>query len=126
MAQATIDLSRRTPQQVFAHHGQAMRAEDLDALLLDFAGTACLITADTVISGKEGIRTFFARFMKMLPHPRTNVHTTFKDNILLMEWTAESTSGSVSDGVDTFIFQDGLIQYQTVHFTLVPKPVTQP
>jgi hypothetical protein len=100
-----------------------MKAEDLDALLQDYAETACLLTADGVTRGKEGIRTFFARFYQRLPRAQWTLSSraTFADNILLLEWTADSATGSVSDGVDTMVFQDGLIQYQTVHFTLVPK-----
>jgi hypothetical protein len=128
MAQATTDLSRRTPQQVAAHHGQAMKAEDLDALLQDYAETACLITADAVTRGKEGIRTFFARFYQLLPRAQWKVTSkaTFADNLLLLEWTADSATGRVSDGVDTVVFQDGLIHDQTIHFTVVPKPEIKP
>ena len=122
MAQTTTDLARRTPQQVFAHHGEALAAEDLDAILQDYAETACIITSDAVTCGKEGLRAFFARLVQLLPHAQWNVKTTFADNILLLEWTADSARGSVSDGVETFVFQDGLIHSQTVHFTLVPKP----
>jgi predicted SnoaL-like aldol condensation-catalyzing enzyme len=124
MAQATTDLSQRTPQQVFAHHGQAMKAEDLAALVQDFAETSCIITSDAVTCGKEGIRAFFARFFQLLPRTQCSwtSKATFADNILLLEWTADSPQASVSDGVDTMVFQDGLIQYQTIHFTIVPKP----
>jgi SnoaL-like domain len=122
MAQATTDLSRRTPQQVFAHHGEALMAEDLDAILQDYAETACILIPDAVTCGKEGIRIFFTRLFQALPHAQWTVKTTFAEKILLLEWTADSARGSVSDGVDTFVFQDGLIQYQTFHFTLVPKP----
>jgi len=124
MAQATSDLSRRTPQQVAAHHGQAMRSEDLDALLEDYAETACVITSDAVACGNACIRAFFARFFQLLPRARASwaSKATFADNILLLEWTADSAGSSVSDGVDTLVVQDGLIQYQTVHFTVVPKP----
>jgi ketosteroid isomerase-like protein len=122
MAQATTDLSRRTPQQVFAHHGQALRAEDLDATLQDYAETACVITPDAVTRGKEGIRVFFASLFRLLPRAQWTAKTTFADTILLLEWTAVSARGSVSDGVETFVFRDGLIQYQTIRFTLVPKP----
>jgi hypothetical protein len=102
-----------------------MKAEDLDALLQDYAETACLVTTDAVTRGKEDIRTFFARFYQRLPRAQWTSWTsksTFADNILLLEWTADSATGSVSDGVDTVVFQDGLIQYQTIHFTVVPVP----
>ena len=32
-------LSNRTPEEVFTHHAQAFEAEDLDAILLDYAPT---------------------------------------------------------------------------------------
>jgi hypothetical protein len=118
----TTDLTQRTPQQVFAHHGQALGAEDLDAILQDYAETACIVTPYGVTCGKEDIRTFFDLVVQVLPHAQWNGKTTFSDNVLLLEWTADSTGGSVSDGVETFVFQDGLIQDQTMHFTLVPKP----
>lgn len=124
MAHATTDLSRRTPQQLLAHHGQAMRAEDLDAIQQEFAETACVITSDSVTRGKDDIRAFFARFFQMLPHAQWTFTSkaTFADNFVLLEWTADSAQGSVSDGVDTFVFQNGLIQCETIHFTVVPKP----
>jgi hypothetical protein len=124
MAQATTDLSRRTPQQVFAHHAQAMKAEDLDALVQDYADTSCILTSDAVTRGKEDIRAFFARFFQLLPRTQWtlwNSKATIADNILLLEWTADSARASVSDGVDTFVFRDGLIQYQTIQFTVAPK-----
>jgi ketosteroid isomerase-like protein len=122
MAQATTDLPRRTPHQVFMHHWEALMANDLDAMLQDYAEAACIITPDAVTRGKEGVRTFFARALQTLPDAQWTHKATFADNILLLEWTADSASGSVSDGVDTVVFRDGLIHYQTVRFTLVPKP----
>jgi ketosteroid isomerase-like protein len=102
-----------------------MRAEDLDALVQDYAETACIITSYAVIRGKADIRSFFARFFQMLPRAQWSswtAKTAFADTVLLLEWTADSARGSVADGVDTLVFQDGLIQCQTIHFTVVPKP----
>ena len=53
------DLSKRTPEEIFAHHGQALGAEDLDATVMDFADTAVLVTSDGVRRGKDAIRNFF-------------------------------------------------------------------
>jgi hypothetical protein len=71
--------------------------------------------------GKDAIRPFFAGVFQTLPHAQWNLKTIFVDNILFLEWTADSEPASVSDGVDTFLFQDGLIQVQTVRCTIVPK-----
>jgi hypothetical protein len=43
-----------------------------------------------------------------------------EDGIGLLEWTAQSPGGSVSDGVDSYVVRDGLIQAQTIHYTLTP------
>jgi hypothetical protein len=36
--------------------------------------------------------------------------TLFEDDILLLEWQAESEDVKVEDGIDTFVFRDGLIR----------------
>ena len=118
---SATELSKRTPDEVFAHHIQALGAEDLDATVLDYDETAYIITSDGVMRGKDAIRQFFAGAFQVLPQAQWDVKTIFVDNILFLEWTADSRLGSVSDGVDTFICQNGLIQVQTVRCTYVPK-----
>jgi len=115
------DLSKRTPEEIFAHHGLALGAEDLDATVMDFADTAVLVTPDGVRRGKDAIRNFFDGLFKALPKARWGLKTIYVDNLLFVEWTGDSARASVSDGVDTFIFKDGLIQAQTARCTIVPK-----
>ena len=122
MTHAASDVSQRTPQEVFQHHVQALGAEDVEATVLDYAETARVITPSGVVQGKAAIGGLFADLFRTLPKARWSVKTTFVDNILFLEWTADSDRASVSDGVDTFIFQDGLITTQTVRFTPIPKP----
>ena len=117
----SAELSKRTPEEIFAHHAQALGAEDLDATELDYADSAYLITSSGVLQGKPAIRAFFAGAFQALPQAQWNVKTTYVENILFLEWTADSRLASVSGGVDTFIFANGLIQIQTARFTLVPK-----
>ncbi len=118
---STTELSKRTPEEVFTHHAQALGAEDLDATIMDYADTAVLISPSGVLRGKDAIRGFFADVFRALPQAKWGVKTTYVENILFLEWTADSARASVSDGVDTFIFKDGLIQVQTVRATIVPK-----
>lgn len=122
MTQAASNVSQRTPQEIFQHHAQALGAEDVAATLLDYAETARIVTPSGVIQGKDAIGKFFADTFRTLPKAKWGVKTTYVDNILFLEWTADSDRASISDGVDTFIFQDGLIQIQTARFTVVTKP----
>ncbi len=121
MTQPTGDPSQRTPQEVFEHHVQALGNEDLNATVLDYAESAYLITPSGVMRGKDAIGQFFAGAFQALPQAQWKVKPIFVDNILFLEWTADSELASVSDGVDTFVFQDGRIQVQTVRCTIVPK-----
>jgi hypothetical protein len=112
----------RSPQEVFVHHGQAFGAEDLDGIVADFAEDAVVITPAGVNRGKDGIREAFRRLFADLPNAAWDVRTpTCEDNVLLLEWTADAAEARVDDGVDTFVFRDGLIQAQTVHYTLQRK-----
>jgi hypothetical protein len=117
----TSDLSRRTAEEIFSHHAQALGSEDLEATILDYTEDSVLITPDGVMRGKAAIRDFFNSLFQSLPKAQWSVKTLFVDNILFLQWTADSTRASVSDGVDTFIFKDGMILIQTVRSTIVPK-----
>jgi len=115
------DLSKRMPEEVFTHHAQSLGAEDLEAIMMDYADTAMLISPSGVLRGKDAIRNFFAELLQALPKAQWGVKTLYADNVLFLEWTADSARASVSDGVDTFIFENGLITLQTVRDTIVPK-----
>jgi hypothetical protein len=112
----------RTPQEVFAHHGEALMAEDLDGIVSDYSEDALFMTPDGVLRGKEGVRQGFVKLLGDVPGARWELPTQlFEDDILLLEWKAESEKAKVEDGIDTFVFRDGLIRVQTVRYTLTPK-----
>ena len=121
MTQAASNIAQRTPEEVFQHHVQALGAEDVEAILLDYGETSRVISPAGVMQGKDAIRTFFTELVRTVPKAQWTVKTMFVENILFLEWTADSDRARISDGVDTFIFQNGLIQIQTVRFTAVPK-----
>jgi SnoaL-like domain len=112
----------RTPQEVFQHHGEVLMAEDLDGIVSDYTEDALFITPDGVLRGKEGVREGFVKLLGDVPGASWDLPTQiFEDDILLLEWKAESEKVKVEDGIDTFVFRDGLIRVQTVRYTLIPK-----
>jgi hypothetical protein len=112
----------RSPQEVFAHHGEALMAEDLDGIVSDYADDAVFITPDGVRHGKAGVREGFTKLLSDLPGASWELPTQlFEDDVLLLEWKAESESVKADDGIDTFVFRDGLIRVQTVRYTLIQK-----
>jgi predicted SnoaL-like aldol condensation-catalyzing enzyme len=109
----------RSPQEIFGHHAQALGAEDLEEIVADYSDDAIFITPDGVLRGKDGIRRAFTRLLGELPQASWDIRTTlYEDDVMLLEWGAEGGGNRVEDGIDTFVFRDGLIRVQTVRYTL--------
>lgn len=110
----------RTPQEVFQHHAEALITGDIDGIVADYAEDAIFITPAAVKRGKEGILQAFTQLLRELPNAAWDVKATiFEDDILFLEWAAHAASNRVEDGIDTFVFRDGLIRVQTVRYSLV-------
>jgi ketosteroid isomerase-like protein len=109
----------RTPQEVFQHHAQALGAGDLDEIVADYADDAVFITPAGVKRGKEGVREGFTQLLADVPNAAWDIKTTiYEGDVLFLEWAAVSAATKVEDGIDTFVFSDGLIRVQTVRYTL--------
>ncbi len=114
--------TERTPQKVFQHHAEALGAEDLEGIVSDYAEDALLLTPEGAARGKEGVRQGFVKLLDDLPGASWDLPTqVYEDDILLLEWKAESEAARVEDGIDTFVFRDGLIRVQTIRYTLISK-----
>jgi len=114
-------MATRTPQQIFQHHGEALGAEDLDGIVSDYSDDAFFMAPGAVFRGKAGIRQAFAKLISDVPKAKWNLKTLFEKDILFLEWEADSAKTKVMDGIDTFVFKDGLIRVQTVRYTLQKK-----
>jgi ketosteroid isomerase-like protein len=112
----------RTSEEVFAHHATALGAGDLDELVADYAEDAVLITAKGALRGKDGARALFTALFSDLPEASLAVKTQiFEGDVLFLEWSADSAPSRIDDGVDTFVFRDGLIRVQTVRYSVKAK-----
>ena len=108
----------RAPQDVFAHHGKALAAGDLDEIVADYADDSVVITAAGVARGKDGVRKVFVKLLDDLPNAAWDLKTQILEgDVLFLEWAADSTVNRVDDGVDTFVFRDGMIAAQTIRYT---------
>jgi hypothetical protein len=80
---------------------------------------AIFITPAGVLRGKDGVREAFEKLTSDVPGAKWELPTQiYEDDILLLEWKATSKDSKVEDGIDTFVFRDGLIRVQTVRYTL--------
>ena len=112
--------SSRTPQEIFGHHAEVLIAGDLEGIVSDYADDALFITPAGTLRGKDGVREGFTRLLADVPNADWDVPTQiFEDDVLFIEWTAKAANSRVEDGIDTFVFRDGLIRVQTVRYTLL-------
>jgi hypothetical protein len=110
----------RTPEEIFQHHAQALGAGDLDEIVADYADDAVLITPAGVKRGQDGIREAFIQLLADVPDAAWDLKTLiFENDVLFLEWAADAGATRVDDGIDTFVFRDGLIRVQTVRYSLL-------
>lgn len=101
---------------------RALGAGDLDQIAADYADDAVFITPARVVRGKDGIRATFAQLLAEIPEAAWDLKTQiYEDDVLFLEWAVHAAPAFVEDGIDTFVFRDGLIRVQTGRFTLQRK-----
>jgi ketosteroid isomerase-like protein len=109
----------RTPEEIFQHHAQALGAGDLDEIVADYADDAVFITPAGIKRGQDGIREAFTQLLADVPNAAWDLKTEiYEGDVLFLEWAAAAATTKVEDGIDTFVFSDGLIRLQTVRYTL--------
>jgi len=114
-----MTATTRTPQEVFQHHAEVLVAGDLEGIVSDYADDAVFITPSGTLHGKDGVREGFTKLLADVPDAEWAVPTQiFEGDVLFIEWSATSASAKAEDGIDTFVFEDGLIRAQTVRYTL--------
>ncbi|MFB7245488.1 nuclear transport factor 2 family protein [Streptomyces populi] len=111
----------RTPQEVFADHGTRLGTGDLDLISRNYTEDAVFVTPDGVLTGRRGVQEGIGRLLADLPDADWQLTTSFAGDVLFLRWSATGAGHQVTDGVDTFVFRDGLISAQTVRYTLTPR-----
>ena len=112
----------RTPQEAFEAHVAALGTGDLDTIAADYADNCITMFNRQTRRGIGGVKEAFTQLfadlaaageVKGLEVPIR----VFEDNMLYIEWWAD-LGDMRCDGVDTFIFEDGLITMQTVKYDI--------
>jgi ketosteroid isomerase-like protein len=112
----------RTPQEAFETHLASLGTGDLDKIAADYSDNCIQICNSQTRRGKAGVKEGFAQLFSELAAAgeikglEVPVRV-YEDNVLYIEWWAD-LGDMRCDGVDTFIFEDGLITVQTVKYDL--------
>jgi len=113
----------RSTKEVWEHHCFAFANANIDDVMFDFADDAIYVTTNKVIRNKENIRKQYDGHFKSLEVGSTSkiVSETIEGEIVSFEWTADTPSIYIPDGVDTFVIRNGFIVAQTVRGTVIIK-----
>jgi hypothetical protein len=113
-------LLQRTAAQVWADHLDALQNGDLDRAMCDYAENAKVIMPGFIASGPAEIRAGFLGFAQLVGGMIPTITTvTIAHEIVMSTFNLFAPNVSIPDGSDTFVVRFGLIQYQTVHASLV-------
>jgi ketosteroid isomerase-like protein len=112
----------RTPQEAFETHYEAFGSGDLDRIAADYSDDCIQISNHQVRRGKAGVKEAFAALFADLAaageiKDAGGPVRVYEGNVLYLEWYAD-LGDMRCDGVDTFIFEDGLITVQTVKYVI--------
>lgn len=112
----------RTPQEAFETHYEAFGSGDLDRIAADYSDNCIQITNRQTRRGKAGVKEAFTQLFADLAAAGEIKGAdapvrVYEDNVLYLEWWAD-LGDMRCDGVDTFIFEDGLITVQTLRYTI--------
>ncbi len=111
-----------TPQEVLNRHLELSRSNPEQDFLECYREDSFLIMPSGVRRGLEGIRACYHQLNQELPNARyTYKVVIIEQDVGLLEWSADSDTHIVMDGVDSYVIQDGYIRAQTIHYTLMPK-----
>ena len=98
-----------SPKQVMAHHIAAVKKDDVDGVMEDYAVDAVLVTPTGTFIGAARIRTFFERLAAQ--------HRDWKDYIVTQEVEQDGVvlQKNVKTGkVEVYVVRNGKIAFQAL------------
>ena len=115
----------RTMEEILEHHNRAVLSNDYAEMIADYSDDAILITLRGTFAGREAIGRALQQLVQDMPNMRGTDSPTnamiMDGDTLLLRWSAESDTGTITDAVDTIVLKDEKIWRQTTSFEIVSK-----
>lgn len=109
-------------QELMKHHMEALVAGEMDEVMADYADDAVIMTLDDTVVGIDAIRGFFQNMLDAMPNLKMITRNLrAHDDLVLIDWSADCDTVSITDGADTFVIRDDKIVRQTAWVKVVPK-----
>ena len=115
----------RTMEVILDHHNRAVLSNNYEEMIADYTDDAFLITLRGTFVGKEAIGRALQQLIQDMPNMHGVESPTnamiIEGDTLLLRWSAESDTGTITDAVDTIVLKDDKIWRQTTSFEIVSK-----
>lgn len=113
---------QRSAQEVLDDHlAMSLNGSVEDDIARNYAVDVVVVSNWGVEQGHVGVRKMAALLQSQLPECTFAYKLRLvSGEIGMLQWTGHSPSGSVRDGVDSYVIRDGRIVAQTIFYTLTP------
>jgi len=110
----------RSFREVFEDHLRLSEMGDFETdLRRNFSIDIIVLMENKVYRGHKDVRGLAKRLLRELPNGKyQNSMILLDEEIGMLEWKAQSDKAEVLDGVDSYLFRDGKIIAQTIHYTV--------
>ena len=110
----------RAPRTVIESHLELRRQGELEADLdRNYSPDVVFLTGTGIFRGHDGVRESAAELEYYLKPGSFEYRNVLVDGRMgFLEWHGEGGDGEVRDGADSYLVEDGLIVYQTIHYTV--------
>ena len=122
------DLSGRDCREVLDDHFACRERGDLSAdLARNYAEDVVVLTPQGCHEGHDGVREAASLLYEAVHHEDGYRYSSIvtDDRVALLEWSAKNDEMEITDGVDSFLVEDGLIQVQTIRYTVTYSNLSQ-
>ena len=115
-----LEPVHRSFREVFDDHLRLSEMGDFENdLKRNFSVDIIVLMENRIYRGHEEVRGLAKRLLRELPDGKyQNNMILLHEEIGMLEWTAQSDEAEVLDGVDSYLFRDGKIIAQTIHYTV--------
>ena len=106
----------RSTQETLDAFWAASENADMPGIIAVYADDAILLTGGTAYIGKEAIQNLFEGWYAAASgETLVTDRRVIEGDIAMTEWHSQNDAGKkIESGVDTYVIQDGRIQWQTI------------
>lgn len=114
---------KRTAEEVVENHLRLRKngktKEDIEQ---NYSRKCILLTSKGVFRRHTGVKKAASILNTELPNAVYTINNIIcLEGICFVEWTAQAPDGNIPDGAESFVIENGMIVYQTLHYTVQKK-----